>query len=978
MLLVVNLVAVCAAARMNRTCLQKRDAHSATSTSTAELDPPSSGSLFHVESEPVIQSVFTPLDDLREALLCGDPPEIVWQMFQSVAEDEDLMKQLEREDFDHLLATFALQSGSGSLELSPGELCLSVLKGMKAVGIPATAEQFDMALSACDGESQAHVVDWIAEAMRTSIRPDILETHNERVIEALATTGQPSKAMGWVRNAFGGGLPSANTCALLMRAFVKEGGLGPAKSLLDEMVDTGVEPTLPIYTMLIAGFAKMGDMDAAERYYDQLLSAGLQPDATVFSILIEGYIQRSNSEKAEGIRREMYLAGLEGDKSARGATAGDGMEQSDFDPFQPQPIGLGLSSPSRFANARQALANTPKDSNHANFDAFLALVKECGPASSRVIQLALARWQDDPVTAVKFVACLRSIGVDINKSNYDFLLRICRWIAKVPDLSAIIRCMLQDGVRPDVATYSELIVACVNSGDMAMLRAVFRDMIQRDIQPNYYSYTIIMRGLGKLGKTDKVLETFELMHSQGIKPSLMTYTTLVWALGKRNDADGAQKYFDAMVNAGIEPNEWAWGALLDAYGRSGNLAAAQSIMDIIRTRRKEGAWSRPKGTTGTKPQSPRRRSPGASTSVGPPRKRSKPRAEIAYNFMISAYGRAGEWRGAEAIVEEMLNTGVQPSLYTYQRLAHVYNKTGKPEKIEALLNSMRAAGMKPDRTVHLLMVSCVGFKKMGADIAVRWFHRMLDEGVKPDQQGYSILVSACCWSRDPHRARLAFNEMVSEGFLPDLALCERLAIGFLNHKTAEDARDFVREVERRKVLPYAGVLRLHGVIKNLMDPTDWDSVPVDSDDGDAVPWWNTSHVALKWLETVSTPGGSYDPSSFRDLIYGLCSDGDLDRAESVVAIMVGTGFKPDRATCLMIVDNWARKRGSIGIRKARQFLEKAEMGGWLTASDVRKMTSGGVMGVNANLARDELAMLIGLEVRKMVEQGGKGMCVDEE
>eukprot|EP00966_Prymnesium_polylepis_P257508 5948924-Prymnesium_polylepis.1 len=62
----------------------------------------------------------------------------------------------------------------------------------------------------------------------------------------------------------------------------------------------------------------------------------------------------------------------------------------------------------------------------------------------------------------------------------------------------------------------------------------------------------------------------------------------------------------------------------------------------------------------------------------------------------SNFAENGDVKGARALIEEMMQEGVPPSLVTANTLIKAYRVAGQPAGAEAVLHDIRQWGLQPD------------------------------------------------------------------------------------------------------------------------------------------------------------------------------------------------------------------------------------------------------------------------------------------
>lgn len=82
---------------------------------------------------------------------------------------------------------------------------------------------------------------------------------------------------------------------------------------------------------------------------------------------------------------------------------------------------------------------------------------------------------------------------------------------------------------------------------------------------------------------------------------------------------------------------------------------------------------------------------------------------ICFNLLIDAYGQKSEFKKAESIYLELLQSGCVPTDDTYALLLKAYCKPGLLEKAEAVLAEMKRNGHVPGKLFSTFLLQLAFF-----------------------------------------------------------------------------------------------------------------------------------------------------------------------------------------------------------------------------------------------------------------------------
>ncbi|KAJ7569991.1 hypothetical protein O6H91_01G102700 [Diphasiastrum complanatum] len=138
--------------------------------------------------------------------------------------------------------------------------------------------------------------------------------------------------------------------------------------------------------------------------------------------------------------------------------------------------------------------------------------------------------------------------------------------------------------------------------------------------------------------------------------------------------------------------------------------------------------------------------------------RCKPDVDT-YNALINVHGRAGQWRWAMQIFDEMLraagmflearkvlkemrNSGCQPNVITYTSLMQAYKTAGKYHEAALVYKEMEEEGLSADAVACSALFSALN-KADKPEATVMYGRRMLSQGVRLNDIAYKELFVAC-------------------------------------------------------------------------------------------------------------------------------------------------------------------------------------------------------------------------------------------
>ncbi|CAA6659021.1 unnamed protein product [Spirodela intermedia] len=138
-----------------------------------------------------------------------------------------------------------------------------------------------------------------------------------------------------------------------------------------------------------------------------------------------------------------------------------------------------------------------------------------------------------------------------------------------------------------------------------------------------------------------------------------------------------------------------------------------------------------------------------------------------YTTMVGILGRARQFGAIGELLEEMVRSGCEPNVVTYNRLIHGYGQANYIDEAINVFHQMQEAGCNPDRVTYCTLIDIhakAGYLKEAMDL----YRNMQQAGLTPDTFTYSVMIN--CLGKAGHLslADKLFGEMVRQGCVPNL------------------------------------------------------------------------------------------------------------------------------------------------------------------------------------------------------------------
>merc|ERR1719388_615808 len=128
---------------------------------------------------------------------------------------------------------------------------------------------------------------------------------------------------------------------------------------------------------------------------------------------------------------------------------------------------------------------------------------------------------------------MKEMGIACNTVSYNTMLDANARTGKMDRADELFREMLASGVSPDVITYSTLVKGYCQAGEIDQGFQVLKDMVSTGVhEPDEILYNSLLDGCAKQHRVDDALKLVEDMHKNNVRPSNFTLSILVKLLGR--------------------------------------------------------------------------------------------------------------------------------------------------------------------------------------------------------------------------------------------------------------------------------------------------------------------------------------------------------------------------------------------------------------------------------------------------------------
>lgn len=397
-------------------------------------------------------------------------------------------------------------------------------------------------------------------------------------------------------------------------------------------------------------------------------------------------------------------------------------------------------------------------------------------------------------------------------------------------------------------------------------RAQFLDLLltQQDCRigtDRSFDLNDLLMALVLADEPDLALSTFSDMSAKGqLVPDSWSYSTMIKCYCKKGQLDEARKVFDRMVENGFSPTVATVTELINSYCKKGGLKGAFGVFDSM-------------GRIGI--------SPSVQT----------------YNCLIKGLCYVGRVEEALDMLKGIKNGPVKPDVYTYTAVMDGFCKVGRSEEAMELLEEAVELGLIPNVVTYNTLFN--GYCREGTPWkGLGVLRQMKERNCLPDCVSYRTLIHGLLRWGKARAALRVYREMEGCGFEVDERMMNVLVRGLCRTSLKEsNATDLLEDA-----------CQLFGKMQS------WDFAIECNTYGliiSSFSLWNKSEEALMNVQRMVGEGLQPRMTNLEDVVKGLCKEGKLDKALSVLALMGEEGRYPRRRVAYNILIKEFNRHGMV-------------------------------------------------------------------
>ena len=259
-----------------------------------------------------------------------------------------------------------------------------------------------------------------------------------------------------------------------------------------------------------------------------------------------------------------------------------------------------------------------------------------------------------------------------------------------------------------------MIAGCLSVGRRDLASKYHQDLLEMGSAPSANTYGLYITTLKENTKTfdeaSEAVKIFLRAKAEGVEPTSFLYNALIGKLGKARRIDDCLFYFAEMRNLGIRPTSVTYGTIVNALCRVSDEKFAEEIFEEMET------------------------CPNYKPRPAP------------YHSLMQFFLNTKRDRGKVlAYYERMRSKNIEPTLHTYKLLidTHATLEPVDMSAAEAVLEDMRKTGVEPEAVHYASLIHAKGCVLHDMEGAQRLFDTIIADGkIRPQPCLYQALFES--------------------------------------------------------------------------------------------------------------------------------------------------------------------------------------------------------------------------------------------
>ncbi|XP_058774909.1 pentatricopeptide repeat-containing protein At3g59040-like [Vicia villosa] len=295
-------------------------------------------------------------------------------------------------------------------------------------------------------------------------------------------------------------------------------------------------------------------------------------------------------------------------------------------------------------------------------------------------------------------------------------------------------------------------------------------------------------------------------------------------------------------------------------------------------------------------------------------------SKMDFILLITAYGKLGDFNGAERVLGLMNKNGYAPNVVSQTALMEAYGKGGKYNNAEAIFRRMQTFGPEPSAfTYQIILKTFVEGNKFKE--AEEVFDKLLNDEnppLKPDQKMFNMMIYMYKKAGSHEKARKTFALMAERGIERSTVTYNSLMSYETNYKEVSNIYDQMQRADLRPdVVSYALLINAYGkarredealaVFEEMLDAGVRPTRKAYNILLDAFSMSGMVEQARTVFKSMRRDKYMPDLCSYTTMLLAYVNAPDMKGAEKFFKRLIQDGFEPNVVTYGTIINGYAKE-----------------------------------------------------------------------
>jgi len=355
------------------------------------------------------------------------------------------------------------------------------------------------------------------------------------------------------------------------------------------------------------------------------------------------------------------------------------------------------------------------------------------PSDDQVVYscLSLAAAENNDVENAKKFLELNATLFSVSGRDYLPYLRAVNRLGKWDDAVQTLREMLEKKLEVDPVCLNTVISACVDAGEHDEVDRVAREVIEHQkasgvVIMDIVSYNTRLKAAARSRDIRKCFSILDEINSAKLAADDVTFSTLLDVCIDEDDHEMAALALEQMSESGVTMNCVLLTTMIKGFVRTKNLAKAMALFETMRG---EKSMVKPDMITYSiliKAQCDAGDMTEALRLLEAMLEAGSDVDDVVFTHLIDGCYQSQNSALAEKLWNDMLHSGIKPSIFTIIAIVRVWCRSGFCEKAWHLITSMEERyGKKPSLVLYTSLISGL-FRQKNCNDAMTAYYRAIE------------------------------------------------------------------------------------------------------------------------------------------------------------------------------------------------------------------------------------------------------------